>query len=152
MPTQSELTHLPPKERRDYGFLRVRDAAFDAVSALWDRRQREGMTQAQITEEIDADAGWVSRNLRGPGNWTMKTFGAFVEALNGEVQISIRAAEDPLPVITNYHAYVDYEPEMPATTQSVSGMRVSGSTIQITPSGNAPQTKRRGPTAVILIP
>jgi hypothetical protein len=106
MPSQSELIDLDPKERREYGFLRIRDAAFDAVSALWRRRQDEGMTQAGIAEAIGADPGWVSKNLRGPGNWTMKTFGAFVEALDGEAQITVRAAGDPLPLKSNWHAYV----------------------------------------------
>ena len=105
MTSQSDLNFLTPKERRDYGFARVRDAAFDAVCSLWARRQAE----ADLASAIDADAGWVSKNLRGPGNWTMRTFGAFVEALRGEAQISIRALEDPLPR-TNYHAYVEYEP------------------------------------------
>jgi hypothetical protein len=150
MPSQSELTHLTPEQRREYGFLRVRDAAFDAVASLWKRRQDEGMTQSQIATAIDGDEGWVSKNLRGPGNWTMKTFGAFVEALNGEAQISIRAAEDPLPILTNYHAYVDYEPEIPATSSVTSRTTVPG-TAQVIASGNSFPRGRR-PRAVILIP
>ena len=150
MPSQSDLIDLTPKERREYGFLRVRDAAFDAVCTLWKRRQDEGMTQAQIASAIDGDTGWVSKNLRGPGNWTMKTFGAFVEALNGEVQISIRAMEDRLPVLTNYHAYVDYESEIPATTQATTEANIP-SALRAAPSGNATM-RGRGPNAVILIP
>lgn len=150
MPSQSELTHLTPKDRREFGFLRIRDAAFDAVSSLWDRRQNEGMTQTQIATAIDADEGWVSKNLRGPGNWTMKTFGALVEALNGEVQLNIRAAEDPLPVLTNYHAYVDYELEAPATTQAASEVNVPRA-LGTSPSGNMPM-RGRASHAVILIP
>jgi hypothetical protein len=115
MTTQFDLTSLAPKERRDYGFARVRDAAFDAVSSLWTRRQNEGLTQVDLANAIGADPGWVSKNLRGPGNWTMRTFGTFVEGLDGEAQITIRAAEDPLPVLTNYHAYVGYEPEITVT-------------------------------------
>jgi hypothetical protein len=111
MPSQSDLIALSPKERREYGFARIRDAAFDAVSSLWARRQNEGMTQGDISSAIDGDPGWVSKNLRGPGNWTMKTFGALVEALDGEVLITVRAANDPLPLKSNYHAYVDYEPQ-----------------------------------------
>lgn len=148
MPSPSEMTQLTPKERREYGFLRVRDAAFDAVSALWKRRQAEGMTQAQITSAIDADGGWVSKNLRGPGNWTMKTFGAFVEALNGDVQISIRAMEDPLPVLTNYHAYIGYEPEIPVTTQRAPDVRAAP--LQAVPSGNGP-LNGSNTSAVVLI-
>jgi transcriptional regulator with XRE-family HTH domain len=143
MTTPSDLNFLSPKERRDYGFARIRDAAFDAVSALWKRRQDEGMTQAQIASAIGGDTGWVSKNLRGPGNWTMKTFGAFVEALNGEAQIIVRAAEDNV-VRSNYHAYVGYEQEMPTATAG-------------TPHDVAQQTavtselRRRGANVAILI-
>jgi hypothetical protein len=118
MTTQSDLISLTPKERRDYGFARIRDAAFDAVSSLWARRQSEGMTQVDVANAIGGDPGWVSKNLRGPGNWTMKTFGTFVEALNGEALITVRAAEDPPPVRSNYHAYVSYEPEVTAISSS----------------------------------
>lgn len=83
-----------------------------------------------MANAIGADAGWVSKNLRGPGNWTMKTFGAFVEGLNGEAQIIIRAAEDPSPVLTNYHAYVGYEPEIGITNST---KRVIG---QVTPASS----------------
>jgi hypothetical protein len=108
MPTQSELTSMTPEERRDYGFARVRDIAFDAVSSLWERRQKEGMTQADIADALGSDPGWVSKNMRGPGNWTLRTFGGLVEALRGEAQITIRAAEDPSPIRSNWHAYADY--------------------------------------------
>jgi hypothetical protein len=119
MTTQSDLISLTPKERRDYGFARIRDAAFDAVSSLWERRQSEGMTQVDVANAIGGDPGWVSKNLRGPGNWTMKTFGTFVEALNGEAQITVRAAEDPLPVRSNHHAYVGYEPDITVTSSNI---------------------------------
>jgi hypothetical protein len=117
MVSQSDLTALTPNERRDYGFARVRDAAFDAVLSLWVRRQAEGMTQADLAAAIDADTGWISKNMRGPGNWTMRTFGSLVEAMRGEAQIRVRALEDPLPAM-NYHAYVDYEP----TTMDIGGL------------------------------
>ena len=108
MTSRSDLVELTPQERRDYGFARVRDSAFDAVCSLWARRQSEGMTQADLAAAIDVDAGWLSRNLSGPGNWTLRTFGALVEGLRGEAEISVRALEDPLPVRSNYHAYVEY--------------------------------------------
>jgi hypothetical protein len=111
MPTPSDLVSLSPSERREFGFARVRDVAFDAVSSLWARRQNEGMTQLDIAAALGSDPGWVSRNLRGPGNWTLRTFGAFVEALNGEAQITIRALDDAPQILSNYHAYVGYEPQ-----------------------------------------
>jgi hypothetical protein len=69
------------------------------------------MTQTDIANALGSDPGWVSRNLRGPGNWTLRTFGAFVEALNGEAQITIRALDDPPQTLSNYQAYVGYEPQ-----------------------------------------
>jgi transcriptional regulator with XRE-family HTH domain len=114
MPIPSDLTHLTPQERQEYGFARVRDIAFDAVQELWQRRRAEGVTQSDLATALDRDTGWVSRNLRGPGNWTFRTFGALLEALGGEPQIKVRAIEDPLPR-TNYHAYVGYEREIAMT-------------------------------------
>lgn len=139
MTTQSDLTSLTPDERRDYGFARVRDVAFDAVSSLWARRQSEGMTQADIASALGSDPGWVSKNLRGPGNWTFRTFGAFVEALRGEAQIAVRAIEDPLPIRTNWHAYVDYEPAVTATFGPSSGQQtaIAASTTSKPPSRRA---------------
>lgn len=118
MTSQSKLTDLTPKERSEYGFARIRDAAFDAVQLLWRRRQSSGMTQTDVAKAINRDTGWVSKNLRGPGNWTLRSFGSLVEALGGEAQIVVRALEDPLPVRTNYHAYVEHDIE--ATTKKVS--------------------------------
>lgn len=148
MTTQSDLTSLTPKERRDYGFARIRDAAFDAVSALWDRRQSEGMTQVDVANAIDGDPGWVSKNLRGPGNWTMKTFGTFVEALNGEALITVRAAEDPLPVRSNYHAYVGYEPEITVTSSNITVRQRGGSAS----SASGPIVRRGPANTTVLVP
>jgi hypothetical protein len=146
MTTPSDLNSLSPAERREFGFARARDAAFDAVSSLWARRQNEGMTQTDISNALGSDPGWVSKNLRGPGNWTLRTFGAFVEALNGEASISIRALDDPLLVRSNYHAYVGYEPAIPTATEDAASHRAqpsfSGTSIQ---SG-------RGVSIAILIP
>jgi transcriptional regulator with XRE-family HTH domain len=111
MTSPSKPNVMTPHERADYGLSRVRDAAYDAVMDLWRRRKAEGMTQAQLAEVMGGDTGWVSRNLRGPGNWTLRTVGRFVEALNGEVELRVHGLEDPLPVPPNYHAYVGYEPQ-----------------------------------------
>jgi hypothetical protein len=150
MTSPSELTSLTPEERRDYGFARVRDIAFDAVSALLARRQAEGMTQADIANALGSDPGWVSKNLRGPGNWTLRTFGAFVEALRGEAKITIRAIEDPLPIRTNWHAYVDYDPIMTTTLQG----RPGGSTPFAVSITSAPSTAPRasGRSIITVIP
>lgn len=111
-----QIVTMNPQERGDYGFSRVRDAAYDAVMELWRRRKAEGMTQAQLAEALGGDEGWLSRNLRGPGNWTLKTVGRLVEALNGEVELKVHGIEDPLLKPRNYHAYVGYEPDLVVTS------------------------------------
>jgi transcriptional regulator with XRE-family HTH domain len=116
MTSQSKQIVMTPSQRADYGFSRVRDVAYDAVMDLWRRRKAEGMTQAQLADALGGDAGWLSRNLRGPGNWTLRTVGRFVEALNGEVELKVHGLEDPLPSPPNYHAYIGYEPEITTTS------------------------------------
>jgi hypothetical protein len=145
MTTPSDLNSLSPKELRDYGFARVRDAAFDAVQSLWSRRQTEGMTQADLASAIDADAGWVSKNLRGPGNWTLRTFGALVESLGGQAEIRVRAAEDPLPIRANYHAYVEYPETIPSS---------AGAPLSATAAGSRSpaQTSFMRPLVTTLVP
>ena len=86
------------RDRADYGFARVRDIAFDAVQSLWRRRRSEGMKQVDIARSLEREPAWVNRSLRGPGNWTLRTFGEMVEALNGEIEITVHAMEDPLPL------------------------------------------------------
>ncbi|MEA2889169.1 MAG: hypothetical protein QOD11_3529 [Bradyrhizobium sp.] len=133
MTTPSDLTSLSPSERREFGFARARDAAFDAVSTLWNRRQSEGMTQTDIANALGSDPGWVSKNLRGPGNWTLRTFGALVEALNGEARITIRALDDPPQILSNYHAYVGYEPQTATTSVRTP---LANATARSSPSGH----------------
>jgi transcriptional regulator with XRE-family HTH domain len=111
MTSQSKQIAMTSDQRADYGFGRVRDAAYDAVMELWRRRKAEGMTQSQLAEALGGDTGWLSRNLRGPGNWTLRTVGRFVEALNGEVELKVHGLEDPLATPPNYHAYVGYDPQ-----------------------------------------
>lgn len=113
MTSPSELTPVVGNDLEDYGLARARDAAFDAVYQLWKRRHAEGMKQKDIADRLGRNRGWVSRNLRGPGNWTMRTLGAFVEALNGELEIHVFAKEDPIGDRKNSNAYSGYEPKLP---------------------------------------
>lgn len=83
------LDELTPAERREMGELRVRDAAYDAVVRLWQERKKEGLSQKELSEFLEKDPAWVSKNLSGPGNWTLRTIGAFMEALNGHIQIKV---------------------------------------------------------------
>jgi transcriptional regulator with XRE-family HTH domain len=89
----------------DYGFARVRDMAFDAVHALWRRRQASGVEQKQLAEKIKCSPARLNRTLRGPGNWTLRTFGELVEALDGEAEIRVFGLEDPVEHLKNYDAY-----------------------------------------------
>jgi transcriptional regulator with XRE-family HTH domain len=123
MPSPSRASVMTPKERADYGFARVRDSAYEAVMELWRRRSAQGMTQAQLADALGGDAGWLSRNLKGPGNWTLRTIGRFVEALGGEVELSVYGLEDPLSSRPNYHAYARYEVNTP---KQISGFEIRG--------------------------
>jgi transcriptional regulator with XRE-family HTH domain len=81
--------------RMDYGFARARDLAFDAVNELSRKRQANGMKQAELALRLGRDTGWLSKKLKGPGNWTLRTFGEMAEALGGEIEISIHPLEEP---------------------------------------------------------
>ncbi len=102
MTSKSKRRH---SDLSDYGYARVRDAAFDAVHALWRQRKAEGMEQKDVAARIGCSPSRLNRTLRGPGNWTLRTFGELVEGMNGEAEIRVVAMEEPVPVPTNYDAY-----------------------------------------------
>jgi predicted transcriptional regulator len=93
MTSQSPARKSKHRDRGDYGFARARDLAFDAVQSLWRKRKSEGMKQVDIAKALDRSPAWVNRSLQGPGNWTLRTLGELVEALNGEIEISVYAIE-----------------------------------------------------------
>jgi len=101
---ESELSEAA-RVRSDYGFARARDLAFDAVLTLWRKRSAGGMTQSDLANRLGRDPGWVSRKISGPGNWTLRTLGAFVEALDGELEIVATPLEQPLVPRPNFDAY-----------------------------------------------
>jgi len=109
MTTQFELCPLTQREQGDYGFARVRDQAFDAVQDLWRRRQAEGMRQKDIAAFLGRKPAWVSRNLSAPGNWTLRTFGEFMQALGGEVEILVHPIENKVVAGRNGAAYGGYD-------------------------------------------
>jgi hypothetical protein len=104
------------------------------------------MTQKQIADAIGKDTGWVSRNLRGPGNWTLRTVGAFVEALDGEIEISIRPLEEPVTPRKNFHAYAGYEPQPQQAPVVQSARAQSGptNTLVVGSLGDVIERARRG--------
>ncbi len=111
-----DSSNLQPRELADYGFARARDIAFDAVTALWRRRRDKGMKQVELARIIGRDPGWISKNLRGPGNWTMRTLGELVEGLDGELEITVHPVEDAPSTRDNYSAYHDYDIGVPNPT------------------------------------
>ena len=113
MTSPSNLAAMTPRERGDYGFARARDIAFDAVQTLWRRRRSEGMRQTDIVKAIGRQPAWVSRNLRAPGNWTLRTIGELIEALDGELEIIAHPLEELPEKPRNYSAYAGYETKPP---------------------------------------
>lgn len=92
------FSELSPEDRAVYGAARVRNAAFHAVQTLWRRRKAEGVTLLQVAQKIGMPPARLSEYLKGPGNWTFRTFGELVEGLDGEAEILAHAlGEDPPP-------------------------------------------------------
>ncbi len=105
MISKSKTKNPSIQARMDYGFARARDISFDAVQKLWRRRQAEGMKQIDLADRLGRDTGWLSKKLKGPGNWTLRTLGEMVEALDGEMEIRIAPLEEPLTERSNFDAY-----------------------------------------------
>ncbi len=103
--TKIWLTPLAGRDLANYGVARVRDQAFDAVRALWRRRHAAGLSQKALADAIGRDQAWVSRNLRAPGNWTLRTIGELVQGLHGEIEIIVHATEDLAAQRPNFDAY-----------------------------------------------
>lgn len=136
MTTRSDIRPLVGREQAGYGVARVRDQAFDAVQALWRRRQAEGMRQKDIANFLGRKPAWVSRNLSAPGNWTLRTFGEFMQALGGEADIQVHALEDAPGVVTNRDAYDGYLPPLDSGPSRVPDLPTSARR-RVTPLGDA---------------
>lgn len=107
MPSRSSVRKRG-SDRGDYGFARVRDLAFDAVVSLWRKRRSAGMKQSDIAAILNRDPGWVSKQFRGPGNWTLRTIGELIEAMNGEFEITAYGLEEKVSPSRNFDAYSGY--------------------------------------------
>jgi transcriptional regulator with XRE-family HTH domain len=121
---------LSPRELGDYGRERIKFIAFEAVTKLWRRREAQGLKQRELAERIGRDPGWVSKKLRGPGNWTLKTLGEFVEALQGELELIVHAIEDPVSPARNYHAYAEYELPQKPLMANTNNKAVAATTVR----------------------
>lgn len=109
---------MTPKELGKYGAAVAKDVAFDAVSALWRKRRGDkNWSQKKAAETIGADEGWYSKQFNGPRNWTMESFGALVQSLDGMIEIIVRPMEDASPTVglNNYDAYAEMEELRPKT-------------------------------------
>ena len=104
----SDLVQIKGRDHADYGVVRLRDQAFDAVQELWRKRKAAGETQKMLADRIGRDPAWVSKNLRAPGNWTLRTIGELVQALEGEIEIRVSGLEEPIGQPENFDAYDQY--------------------------------------------
>jgi transcriptional regulator with XRE-family HTH domain len=100
---------LSGRALEEYGAARIRNEAFDQIRILWERRKVEGWTQKRLADAIGRDPGWVSRNLSAPGNWTVRTIGAFTQGLSAEATVIISPLEDAVDNPSNYDAYDEYD-------------------------------------------
>jgi hypothetical protein len=94
----------------DLAYARIRDIAFDAVVELWRRRQREdpSLQQKDLAAKVGCSPARLNKALRGPANWTLRTFADLVDALDGEAEIKVYGLEDPPTQRSNYDAYAVY--------------------------------------------
>jgi transcriptional regulator with XRE-family HTH domain len=121
------IAPLKGRDLEEYGAARIRNEAFEQVCLLWERRKKDGWTQKQLAEKIGRDPGWVSRTLSAPGNWTLRTIGAFTQGLNGEADIKVVALEDAVDSPGNFDAYEDY------VTRDVDDIRGKIISFDVTP-------------------
>lgn len=96
---------LVPNELVETGAARARDIIFDAVHDLWQIRSEQGVKQTELAAALGKNPSWVCRSLAGPGNWTLETFGALAEALNGHIDVRLIPREHLRQ--SNYDFYAD---------------------------------------------
>ena len=66
-----------------------------------------------VAEAIGRDPGWVSKNLRAPGNWTLRIVGELVQGLGGEIDFQVFPQEQARSDRSNYDAYDGYVSKAP---------------------------------------
>lgn len=100
---------MTKQQMRDYVSERARAIAFDAVYALWQKRHAEGRMKSALADTLGKNNSWVSRSLKGPANWTIKTLAELTYALDGDLEIIVRPLEDIKKTRRNYDIYSEYE-------------------------------------------
>jgi hypothetical protein len=92
------------------------------------------MKQSDIAGVLNRDPAWVSRQLRGPGNWTLKTIGELIEALNAEVEIRVFGREERVIPSQNFNAFSGYGYAHDRTTSQptpINGNVVASGTLTV---------------------
>ena len=84
------------------------------VLALWRKRRADGVKQSEVAAILNCDPGWVSKQFRGPGNWTLRTIGELIEALDGDIEIAARPMEETS--LRNFDAYSGYGADPPGSS------------------------------------
>ena len=120
MPTQSKKKRQPTS---DLAYARIRDNVFDAVMELWRRRQKENdsLQQKDLAAKVGCSPARINKELRGPANWTLRTFADLVDALDGEAEVKVYGLEDPPGHRPNYDAYSDYREQSQALSPGLAG-------------------------------
>jgi transcriptional regulator with XRE-family HTH domain len=65
----------------------------ELVIRVGEEMERQGLTAAELARRMKVSRQYVSRFLEGPGNTTALTLVRFAQALNLEVDISLRPRE-----------------------------------------------------------
>ena len=131
-----------PAFTRDIGFARARDIVFDAVHELWRKRRASGFTKRKIAETLDRDPAWVSRALSGPGNWTLRTFGELVEALDGHIEVKVLPREEIVESNYDFHAEIRERAELARRSLSAEVKTLGANTIvNVAPATASANTK-----------
>lgn len=88
--------------------------------AIEARRKEDGLTQNELSERTGRDKTNISKLLDGPRNWTLKTISDLAEALNLQVEFSLKDKKKPERVFTPTGVTWESVTEIPAvTTQAV---------------------------------
>ncbi|MGV8833272.1 MAG: hypothetical protein ACOH2N_14960 [Devosia sp.] len=83
----------------DYAYARLKNVFFDEIRDLYEERKDNwNLTLDELAKRMEKNPktgrSWVSRELSGPGNWTLQTISKFIESLSGEIILKVVKRED----------------------------------------------------------
>jgi hypothetical protein len=121
MPPSLDTSKFDENEREFLGLTLERQIFGALYSAVQDRKDCLGLTRAEFGRRIGRDKTGVSKLLRGPGNWTIRTISDFANALDLDVEITFVDRRDVNRVFTPF-GFVEF----PAAPQNYyySGMMI----------------------------